>query len=448
MSGVNEYEETLPCDVLQCIMEYSDPNEVPSQGLVRSSWYSSARRDELWRQIAIREFDFPRKGEQQRWKQWYATMKVLKTGWERGASSNFKMQPLRGHKSFVTSIDMTASILLSSSDDSTIRLWKTTETGTYTPSGTIQQEYGIHRAQQAFDDDVIIGSNYNGDVFAYNIKTDVETTTLPFSNQFDSLFNYDSDEKILTTANDKILTVWDVSRNVNILNIDLPETATYIHSQFDKKQQITVGSSNKSFIFDIRGTTNNKIIHTIDSGIGSTATSHYWKPENDSFIIGRQDGTVDMYNTKSGDHEAGFTLNNSITSIKRTDRYVAAGDVSGSISLVQFSGGGDCEIKKIQYLTGHNKAINDLSMNDSKILSASADGTTMVHKISNKCSQLYALLGGSLTPNARNPPNPRKPFASAVRFNDERVVIAWNSLVRSYNFSIPASKLTSDFSEG
>ncbi|KYR01818.1 hypothetical protein DLAC_01831 [Tieghemostelium lacteum] len=86
-------------------------------------------------------------------------------------------------------------------------------------------------------------------------------------------------------------------------------------------------------------------------------------------------------------------------------------------------------------LANHTDAVNQVLLNDKKILTCSADNTIKVWNNSGSYERLYSLLGGSVAPRPTDPPVVVK-GCSQIRFDQSKVIGVFNNLVRVYNFRL------------
>jgi WD40 repeat protein len=112
-------------------------------------------------------------------------------------------------------------------------------------------------------------------------------------------------------------------------------------------------------------------------------------------------------------------------------------------------------------LNDHTAAVNGCQLDGQRLVSCSADNTIKVWDLKTG-KRLYSLLGGSLQERAGNPPHPsryclvprapiphtdvsaqaqhtthttRRPGCSGLKFDEGRIVGAFNALLRVYSFT-------------
>jgi len=149
-------------------------------------------------------------------------------------------------------------------------------------------------------------------------------------------------------------------------------------------------------------------------------------------VVGHSNGQLNVWNTITGVKETSFNGVGNVTCLDADESSIVAGLTDNSIKVF------DIKNNKLEHsLVDHSGPINAVQFDNLKITSASQDGCVNVwdKKTGNR---LYALLGGSMQARGRNPPHPTRPGISGVTFDQSRVVVSFNALLRTYTFDAEA----------
>jgi len=152
---------------------------------------------------------------------------------------------------------------------------------------------------------------------------------------------------------------------------------------------------------------------------------------NKDVVVGEADGTVRIWDISTGQCTHAFAGNwaSRITSLQSDGEYIVAGTSNNLLKVFDFK-----RKQHVADLADHTAQVNAVQFDGHKIVSCSADNTLKVWDITTH-RRLYSLLGGSLQQRDNNPPHPTKPGCSGLKFDEGRIVGAFNSLLRVYSFT-------------
>eukprot|EP01064_Diplonema_japonicum_P029728 TRINITY_DN4883_c0_g2_i1.p1 TRINITY_DN4883_c0_g2~~TRINITY_DN4883_c0_g2_i1.p1 ORF type:complete len:446 (+),score=125.08 TRINITY_DN4883_c0_g2_i1:442-1779(+) len=437
----------LPSDVIENMLQFSTVSDVRTCMQVRSQWHDVGCRDRLWRDITLERLAFAGsdKSCDENWKQYFVRTSLTKQHWEQGKPRHFKMQALRGHTKHITGIHLSedGERIGSASADGSLRLYKyasaegSKEVGVFKLGGPLE-------CIEAVGDTIYAAGHgmwYQCDVGSGLVKNKTRTEKGAVS------MSVDEDNDLVVVGGDEWAAVYDVrsGKNVHVLK-GLRGPVTYVKAMFDKRYSITAGTASKVAVYDIRSS--DAAAHEYDAPYPADITAVKWSYTTDDIVIGHSDGNTCIFSSKMGVVDANLPqLTGAVACVERSETHAVVGTKKGELLLVNYFGKGDTTIHRQQTLNEHAKRVNDVKLKNSRLVTGSADGTAQVFSVGRVGKKLFSVLGGSLQPNARNPPHPRKPFVSSIDFDDEKVLLSWNAVLRVYNFTLKAKEAAADCGE-
>jgi len=148
-------------------------------------------------------------------------------------------------------------------------------------------------------------------------------------------------------------------------------------------------------------------------------------------VCGENDGTVRIWDIAAGTCTHAFAGNwgQRVTGIDCDGNKIVVGCSDNSLKVFDFKAK-----RHLRDLRDHTGPINAVQFDGDKVVSASADNCLKVWDV-HTGKRHYSLLGGSLQARGNNPPHPSRPGASFLKFDEGRIVAAFNSLLRVYSFT-------------
>jgi len=234
------------------------------------------------------------------------------------------------------------------------------------------------------------------------------------------------ESKLIAGGDDRTVKVWDVrsgNHEVTLTGHGSPvENIEYI-------SQNKVYSCGRDAVkmFDMRN--NGSVLYTLTGG----AVNCFQVLESvNKVVTGEQDGSVRVWNSNNGTlfhHFRGNSTAQSINSIQADGELVVSACADGLLRVY------DMKRRLHKHnLKDHTAAVNMCQFDGHKIVSGGADHCLKVWNVKDG-KRLYSLLGGTLQARSNDPPHPSRPGCSSMKFDDGRIVGAFNSLLRVYSFT-------------
>lgn len=246
------------------------------------------------------------------------------------------------------------------------------------------------------DDNHMITASDNGEVFTWDI--DSEECVNKFANDFrcNSIsFNRDESKLVLagvkTDKNDKkVYKIATCDVNDDMWKaIEKPESEDenqkndLIELNVDKEEtvrsevvEITQNSSGFVFIEE-----NKLTIHTEEYSLNGTATSVDASLDSTDAFVGFKDGSIVKYPSQAAFES---DSNSPVTKIKISGGRLIAGHEDGSVEIFGLDGTRSASLK------GHEKAINNIYVDESRIITVSKDNTLKIWE-NDECVYTYFL---------------------------------------------------------
>jgi len=407
----------LPDEIMVGIFGQLPPGDLARMGMVCHHFHNIADDSFLWRSLCREAFPFVQISQYGGdWKKCFLTRCRTSKGWESGKPNDFKMQVLRGHKNYISCFDYYRNNVVSGSADSTINIWSTNK---LKPIHTLTGHSGIINAIQ-FNEVRVVSGATDARVKIWDTSSGQTTHTMNQGGAVNCLqFN---ESRIVSGGYDREVKVWDVRSGTLSLSLQGHIQGVQRLDLTGNRVISTDGSSMR--VYDVRTGA------CLKNLTGGTVTC--FKPVGSRDVVtGGSDGTVRIWDIAAGTCTHAFAGNRgqSITGIECDGAMIVTGSSDNTIKVFDFQ-----RKRHVVTLKDHTAAINAIQYDGHRIVSAGADNCLKVWDMKGQ-KRLYSLLGGTLQARDNNPPHPQKPGASFVQFDEGRIVAAFNSLLRVYNFT-------------
>ena len=280
-----------------------------------------------------------------------------------GKPSDFKMTPMRGHKSFVSCLKMYRNNLVSGSNDNTVRVWNVRSKDALR---TLEGHSACVNSVE-FSEMRIASSSEDGTARLWDTSNGHSLHVLSHNGPVKQA-KFDN-EMIYTASSDRSVKLWD-SRNNNSLSHSLPHTSEV--SDVHTFQHLLVSrSADSTKVWDVRNPA-----HSLHNLPASTSL-HLVNTEK--LAAGFSNGNVRLYNTSSGQ----LTRSMSSSHARAVNSLQCDGEFVVSCSS-------DCTAKEQRCSDGvlvHTyqdpqtpSPINHVQFDERKIVTAAQDNTIKVWK--------------------------------------------------------------------
>eukprot|EP01059_Diplonema_ambulator_P006682 TRINITY_DN16301_c0_g1_i1.p1 TRINITY_DN16301_c0_g1~~TRINITY_DN16301_c0_g1_i1.p1 ORF type:complete len:475 (+),score=105.52 TRINITY_DN16301_c0_g1_i1:100-1425(+) len=432
--------ELLPTDVLENIMSFAAAGDVAQYARVSVQWYNACNADRLWRGITLDRLAFAGSDKtDENWKQYYIRTVLTKESWEKGRPRLFKMQAFRGHTKHITGICNLGESVGSASADGTMRFWRADGSGE--EAGMIDVKKPINAFQHTVDTLYVAAGKT---CHQFDLTTGALKSKIVAPDEIETMSLDDDSDQLLVTGQGYGV-VYDVRSGQKAFVLDglKHQSVWYGKCQFDKRYSVVTAGNDSCLVFDMRKVSPAHEYRPFSDCI----TSCLWCPESDDVVIGNYKGKVVSMDCRTGKDTHVGSVDGRVTCLERTKSHVVAGSSKGDILVVNYYGKDDTTIHASHPLSVHAKRVNALHIHGTRLTTASADGSAQVFSLSRTATKMFSVLGGSLQPNPRNPPHPEKPFISYITSDDTKLLMAWNSVLRVYDFTLKAQKVAEDCGE-
>ncbi|KAG2178745.1 hypothetical protein INT43_001591, partial [Umbelopsis isabellina] len=126
----------------------------------------------------------------------------------------------------------------------------------------------------------------------------VTTTTGGSINNGLCISNTNGEKRLLVSNNDETIKVYSLPSMRLIDNICLPTAVNGVTISPDGRHMVAVGDSNEVFLFNI--TNSGEYVHTVSLSASKDSNfSSAWSQNSDKFAVASQDGTVNVWDTRS-----------------------------------------------------------------------------------------------------------------------------------------------------
>ncbi|KAL6046751.1 F-box/WD repeat-containing protein 7 [Balamuthia mandrillaris] len=406
----------LPDEIVVDIFAHLDAEDLGRSALVCHAFHRLADDRWIWRELCMSRFPFVQIANYNNdWKRCFTSRRTMQRGWESGKPGDFKMQPLRGHTNYINCFDYYRNNVVSGSADNTLKIWNVTQAK---PLHTLTGHTGIINAIQFNEVRIVSGANDNK-VKVWDTTTGTEVSS--FSHTSSVLCLQAGDSKIISSGNDRNVKIWDL------------RSASEERSFSGHNQAVTSVEYNGNRIISCSP----DVIRITDARTGAairTLSSGYHQCFQtvgaNELVSGGSDGSVRLWDLNTGSCVHQFSSNGRgpVTSLSSDGNKLVCN--SGNDVRV-------FDLKRrshVRDLQDHTAPVNVVQYDGHKVVSASADNTLKVWD-PEKGTRLYSLLGGSLQQRGNNPPHPSRIGASFMKFDEGRIVAAFNSLLRVYSFT-------------
>jgi len=261
----------------------------------------------------------------------------------------------------------------------------------------VNQRFGIHQLEEILNH--------------YNIR---DQCLLCFFNE----------TNLWTASSDRYIRNWDLRSGNQVLGV-INGGYNVVKIEAGIGPHIITHDSQCVRLYDIRKNNAVALYNINVPGITCTA----YTTEN-RYAVGTNTGDLKVYNLNTGALLNGPKLHHSpITCIHADGDFVVTGSGDMTCKVWDIKNG-----VNTQTLHGHKDGpINAVQIDENRIVSGGSDMCLKVWNRNNGTS-LYSLLGGSRQERGNNPPHPNKAGCSFMRFDKNRIVAAFNSLLRVYSF--------------
>lgn len=359
----------------------------------------------------MERFPFVGQGaENNDWKRIYVRRSRLQKGWEGGKAGDFTVTSMRGHDGYITSIDILKNQAITGGSTGQIKVWKTNNSKlSFDCAGHTQAISTVK-----FNDIYILSGSIDGSVKLWDTQTGVLLRSADTASRVNSLA-FNANEVLACTATG--LEMYDIRSYQRTAHRNLnPVTKALIL----ENGNIATVESNGVHVLDPRRIDQSLfVLHRI--------SQHMEYAGNDTVALASLDDVI-LYNYRLGTQialrniaGANFTL------MKADSARVIVGTSTGQMHIIRHR---DIAVRTIN---AHEGAINDLQFDSQRIVTAGADNSIKVWKLSEGRS-LYTLLGGSLQLRGAAKAHPTKPGCSQLVYDENRIVGAFANVLKSFNF--------------
>ncbi len=281
--------------------------------------------------------------------------------------SNFKeaMKPIEAHAGAVTDLGFANGYLVSSSSDSTVKVW---ELDRRAPKRTFTTSYGeIYSMTISPDGQFIVAGTDNGQIIIWDIPNNKLVTV--HSRQYGgwvTAMAFTPDGKhILSTGFDGVVHLWNTDDGSLLWKEALGEIATISP---DGKYFVVGGGRDTILVYDIQ---NSSIVAQIPS-IGDLVFFIEFSPDGKYMAFGGMRRQLMIYETSTWkpaiDKKFGDPMG--VRSCEFVGDKIAIGGFDGKISVFEIATG-----KELRSWKAHDNAITSLIYRDGQLYSTSRDGT-------------------------------------------------------------------------
>jgi WD40 repeat protein len=402
----------LPTDMLCSIMLYLPYDQIGRLSRAAQRLRQVGGDGWLWRVMCHEAYPFVQP-EDGNWKKTYVKYVMRGRGWQGGKPGDFKMTALRGHTSWIEVFEMYKNLILSGSNDNTIKMWRSS-------NPNAQQTFAGHHGairDIKFNEVHVVSGSVDCSAKVWDAQNTAVLANLPHPSPVVSVML--DQHNLLTAAEDNRARIFDVRTG------NLSSTLDGQHQRIRKASILSNGNhvmttyDSTVKVWDIR-LGNAQCLHTINAG-----ANHSCDIGNDTAIVS-DNATIRSLNLNTG--AINWTANHQVGDLKADPKHVV---LAGGLDVTVLNSTTGQTVRTIS--KAHSAPINSLQFDDKKIVTAAQDMSIKVWDMANGTS-LYALLGGSLQARANNPPHPLRAGCSQVRFDEGKIVASINSLLRVYAF--------------
>ena len=258
------------------------------------------------------------------------------------AKTRKRLKMLIGHKRSVESIAFSpdGKTLASGSWDQTIMLWDV-QTGKHKATLTGHKE-GVRSLTYSPNGDTLASAGHDGTIRFWNTQNNQHKTTLthtPFSTP--DLLSHDG--KTLVASVNKDILLLDVPTGELKFrftgNLEYPHAALYGHYILFSQDKTTLANQEKDrqfLLWDVKTRKLREPFIKKMSDVFSNSRSRILSPDGTLLAVGKEDGTVQLWNTHTGEHKATFTKHKNYISaltFSPDGRLLASGDERQTIHL-------------------------------------------------------------------------------------------------------------------
>lgn len=420
-TGLNIEQESIwfdmPNEVLADIFMQLPPRDLGRLGLVCHLFKDVSEDNWIWRGICKERFPFvqvSRYGNS--WKRCYAARHKMQNGWEGGRPGDFKMTPLRAHKNYVSAFDYYRNNVVSGSADSSLQIWNVTQTK---PLHALNGHNGVVEAVK-FNEIRIVSGATDNTVRVWDTTTGTSTLTLNHTGTVRTLqFN---ESTIISSGDDRTVKLWDVRSGTAQRSLAGHQQAVFMVDLAGDR--LISGGGDGVRVWDIKS---GACVRHLQAG----TVMHAQPAGPNELVTAENDGSVRIWNVATGQslHHFPGRWGLQPTCLQADGDTIVVGTNTNELRVFDQK-----KRQSLPNLNDHTAAVNGCQLDGQRLVSCSADNTIKVWDLKTG-KRLYSLLGGSLQERAGNPPHPSRPGCSGLKFDEGRIVGAFNALLRVYSFT-------------